>query len=68
MGVTEVVKIGKPRGRPLILDEKLDGKLRSMITSLRLASAGINIHVVAGVLNGFIRANRIGLVRIWTLK
>jgi len=50
-------KIGKPRGRPLYLEEELDSKLRSMLTSLRVAGAGINIHVVRGVLNGLIRAN-----------
>ena len=30
-----------------------------MLSSLRLAGAGINIHVVRGVLNGLIRANPI---------
>ena len=52
-----VPKIGKPKGRPLLLEEELDIKLRSMLTSLRLAGAGINIHIVRGVLNGLIRAN-----------
>ena len=50
-------KIGKPRGRLLYLEEELDTKLRSMLTSLRVAGAGINIHVVRGVLNGLIPAN-----------
>ena len=50
-------KIGKARGRPLILDEALDPKLHSMLVKPRLAGAGINIHVVSGVLNGLIRAN-----------
>ena len=53
------IKIGKQRGRPLLLEESLDHKLRSMLTSLRLAGAGINIHVVRGVLNGLLRANPI---------
>ena len=53
------IKIGKQRGRPLLLEESLDHKLRSMLTSLRLAGAGINIHVVRGVLNGLVRANPI---------
>ena len=63
MGASSVEpKIGKARGRPLILDEALDLNLRSMLVKLRLAGAGINIHVVSGVLNGLIRANpeRIG--------
>ena len=50
-------KIGKARGRPLILDEALDLKLRSMLVKLLLAGVGVNIHVVSGVLNGLIRAN-----------
>ena len=50
-------KIGKARGRPLILDEALDLKLRSMLIKLRLAAGGINIHVVSGVLHDMIRAN-----------
>ena len=53
------VKIGKQRGRPLLLEETLDHKLRSMLTSLRLAGAGINIHFGRGVLNGLVRANPI---------
>ena len=58
MGVSSVEpKIGKSRGRPLILDEALDLKSRSMLVKLQLAGAGINIHVVSGVLNGLIRAN-----------
>ena len=58
MGASSVeTKIGKARGRPLILDEALDLKLRSMLLKLRLAGAGININVVSGVLNGLIRAN-----------
>ena len=54
-----VLKIGKQRGRPLLLEESLDYKSRSMLTSLRLAGAGINIHVVRGILNGLVRANPI---------
>ena len=58
MGASSVEpKIGKARDRPLILDEALDLKLRSVLVKLRLAGAGINIHVVSGVLNGLIRAN-----------
>ena len=50
-------KIRKARGRPLILDKPLDLKLRSMLVKLRLAGAGINIHLASGLLNGFIREN-----------
>ena len=58
MGTSSVEpKIGRARDRPLILDKALDLKLRSMLVKLRLAGAGINIHVVSGVLNGLIRAN-----------
>ena len=52
-------RVGKPRGRPLLLEEELDTKTRSMLSSLRLAGAGINIQVIRGVLNGLIRANPI---------
>ena len=41
----------------MILDEALDLKLHSMLVNLRLAGAGINIHVISGVLNGLIWAN-----------
>ena len=50
-------KIGKSRGRPLILDEAPNLKLCSMLVKLRLVGAGISIHVFSGVLNGLIRAN-----------
>ena len=52
-------RVGKPRGRPLLLEEELDTKIRSMLSSLRLAGAGINIHIIHGVLNGLIQANPI---------
>ena len=45
------------RGRPLLIEEVLNLKLRAMLVNLRTAGAGINIHVVSGVLNGLIRAN-----------
>lgn len=51
------LKIGQTRGRPLLLDAELDLKLRSMIVSLRRAGAGINIHVVRGVLMGLVQSN-----------
>ena len=49
--------IGRVRGRPLLIEEVIDLKLRSMLVNLRIAAAGINIHVVSGILNGLIRAN-----------
>ena len=49
--------IGRVRGQPLLIEEVLDLKLRSMLVNLRTADAGINIQVVSGVLNGSIRAN-----------
>ena len=45
------------RGRPLLIEEVLNLKLRAMLVNLRTAGAGINIHVVSGVLNGLIRTN-----------
>ena len=50
-------KIGQVRGRPLLLDNELDLKLRMMLVTLRTAGAGINIHGVTGLLNGLVRAN-----------
>ena len=47
-----ILKIGQTRGRPLLLNAELDLKLRSIIVSLRTAGAGIDTHVVRGVLMG----------------
>ena len=52
-----VPKIGQVRGRPLLLDNELDLKLRTMLITLRTTGAGINIHVLTGVLNGLVRTN-----------
>ena len=49
--------IGTKRGRPAILSEELDQKLRAMIVNLRTAGAVINIHVICGVLAGIVRPN-----------
>ena len=49
--------IGRVRGQPLFIEEILDLKLSSMLVNLQRASAGINIHVVSGVLNGFFCTN-----------
>ena len=37
--------IGRVRGRPLLIEEVFDLKLRSMFVNLRIAGAGINIHI-----------------------
>ena len=50
-------KICEKRGRPLLLDEELDCKLRAMVITLRKAGSVINIHVIRGVLMGLIRSN-----------
>ena len=50
------LKTGQTRGRPLLLDVGLDSKLRAMIISLRTAGAGINQHVVRGVLIGLVQS------------
>ena len=50
------LKIGHTCGRSLLLDVGLDSKLRAMIISLRIAGAGINQHVVRGVLIGFVQS------------
>ena len=69
MGASSVEpKIGKARGRPLISDEALDLKLRSMLVKLQLAGASISIHVVSGVLNGLIRANPEGFGKYMEFK
>ena len=49
--------IGTKRGRPTILSEELDQKLRAMVVNLRTARAVIDIHVVRGVLAGIVRSN-----------
>ena len=50
------VKIIQTRGRRLLFDTELDLKLRSMIVALRTAGAGINMHVVSGVLVGLVQS------------
>ena len=50
------LKIGQTRDRPLLLDVGLDSKLWAMIISLRTAWAGINQHVVKGVLIGLVQS------------
>ena len=58
MGETSVQPtIGRIRGRPLLTDEVLNLKLRSMLVNLPTAGAGIIIHIVSSVLNGLIHAN-----------
>ena len=50
------LKIGQTRGRPLLLNAGLDSKLWAMIISLRTAGAGINHHVVRGILIGLMQS------------
>ena len=49
--------IGTKGGRPTILSEELDQKLRAIIANLRTAGEVINIHVVCGVLAEIVRSN-----------
>ena len=49
--------IGRVRNQPLFIEEILDLKLHSMLVNRRRAGIGINIHIVSGVLNGFICGN-----------
>ena len=53
------ITIGRVRGRPLLLKEVIDLKLRLMLVRLNIRTAGasINIHVVSGVRNGLICTN-----------
>ena len=46
----EHVTIGAKRGRPLLLSDDLDFKLRSFLTNLRSASGTKNKHILYGVL------------------
>ena len=54
---TEHVTIGAKRGRPLLLLDDLDFKLRSFLTNLRTADGTINRHVLYGVLMGLIKSD-----------
>lgn len=47
--------IRHPRGRPLLLDDYL--KLRTMIVTLRIADASVNVHIIRGVLNDLVRVS-----------
>ena len=51
------LKIGQRCARPFLLDAELDLTFRSMMVSLRTAGAGINIHVVRGVLMILVQLN-----------
>ena len=46
--------IGTKRGRPTILSEELDQKLKATIVNLTTVGAVINIHVVRDVLAGIV--------------
>ena len=49
--------IGNARGRPLLLNEELDLKLRTMILTFRAAGTNLYVYVVRSVLNGLVCAN-----------
>ena len=51
------LKIGQRCARPFLLDAELDLTLRSMTIIERTAGAGINIHVVRGVLMILVQSN-----------
>ena len=51
------LKIGQRCARPFLLDAELDLTLRSMTIIERTAGAGINIHVVRGVLMTLVQSN-----------
>ena len=53
----EHVTIGAKLGRPLLLSDDLDFKLRSFLTNLRTAGGTINRHVLYGVLMGLIKSD-----------
>ena len=53
----EQVTIGAKRGRPLLLSDGLDFKLRSFLTNLRSASGTKNKHVLYGVLMGLTKSD-----------
>ena len=64
------ITTGRVRGRPLLLKEVIDLKLRLMLVRLNLRTAGasINIHVVSGVRNGLICTNPERFGRYMDLK
>jgi hypothetical protein len=49
--------ISSKRGRPLLLPEELDNKLRTFLIGQRKAGGTINRHTVYGVLMGLIKSN-----------
>ena len=52
-----VIQISKKRGRPSILPDELDAKLRSFIVHLRTAGGTVNRNVIFGVLMGLIKSD-----------
>ena len=51
------VQISERRGRPLLLPEELDTKLRKFITSTRTAGGTVNKYVIYGILMGLIKSD-----------
>ena len=62
------LKIGQTRSRPLLLDVCLDSKLRGLIISLKTVGAGINQHVIRGVLIVLVQPYPEKFVKYVTLK
>ena len=54
---SECIQISETRGRPLLLPNELDRKLRTFITSTRTAGGTINKHVIYGILMGLIKSD-----------
>ncbi|PFX26609.1 hypothetical protein AWC38_SpisGene8728 [Stylophora pistillata] len=50
-------QISEKRGRPLLLPDELDRKLRVFIVSTRTAGGTINKHVIYGILMGLIKSD-----------
>ena len=54
---SELVQISERRGRPLLLPDELDRKLRVFISSTRAAGGTVNRHVIHGILMGLIKSD-----------
>ena len=54
---SDCIQISERRGRPLLLPDELDRKLRAFIVSTRTAGGTINKHVIYGILMGLIKSD-----------
>ena len=66
--IQEQKKKGENSVQSTIIEEVLDLKLRSILVNLRIAGAGINIHVVSGVPNDLILTNPERFVKYMDFK